>query len=245
MNGAAADPQSNPAFVPGGRRLGVDAAWQWIVDGYKLFAKAPGIWIAISLILWVWAVIPVLGFLLLMVSTLIAAGIMQGCRDLEEGRPLSIGHIAAALQSPRLGSLVLLALLDILLWGVYSAGGFVAGLLFGLFGLLGPLGIAICAIIFGPFILLGAMVVLATTWFSVPLVLFHNISPLQSIKHSLLACWRNFWPILIYSILIVGLFGAGALALFLGLLVVLPLYMTSAYVSYQAIFLAPNPPLPQ
>ena len=51
--------------VSSGRSVGAGQGWTWIADGFGLFKKAPGIWIALVIVLFVilvvLAFIPVLG----------------------------------------------------------------------------------------------------------------------------------------------------------------------------------------
>jgi len=78
---------------------------------------------------------------------------------------------------------------------------------------------------------------LMATWFAPGLVLFEGFPAGRSMWWSLWACWVNWRPILIYS-LILGMAGIVALLIpfGLGLLVFLPWTLTSTYAAYQDIF---------
>jgi len=78
---------------------------------------------------------------------------------------------------------------------------------------------------------------LMATWFAPGLVLFEGFPAGRSMWWSLWACWVNWRPILMYS-LILGIAGMVALLIpfGLGLLVFLPWTLTSTYAAYQDIF---------
>src|SRR3954467_8021996 len=98
---AATAPQGN--FVPGGRVVPAGHGWDWIVSGWNLFKKQPGMWIGLvlvaMLIFFVMAIIPFVGSLALMVlGPVFAAGVMLGCKALEDGGQLEIGHLFAGFK---------------------------------------------------------------------------------------------------------------------------------------------------
>ena len=77
---------------------------QWILSGFYLFAKAPLAWVFVCFTLMLIAVtialIPLLGqFIFTLVSPIFLAGIMLGCKDMEQGKPLEIAHLFAAFKS--------------------------------------------------------------------------------------------------------------------------------------------------
>src|ERR1044071_2211458 len=88
----AATPQQGN-FVPGGRGVSAGRGWDWIVGGWDLFKKNPGMWIGLvvvgAIIMIVLAFIPFIGSLALMVlGPVFGAGVMLGCRALAEGGEL-------------------------------------------------------------------------------------------------------------------------------------------------------------
>jgi uncharacterized membrane protein len=96
-------------------------------------------------------------------------------------------------------------------------------------------------------ILVALLVVLAlwvpiamAFWFAVPLVVFHDVAPTAAIKMSFFACLRNIVPFLVYGIVMLVLLILAALPIGLGLLVMVPVLLTSAYRSYRDIFIAPT-----
>src|SRR4051812_47726710 len=92
-------------FVRAGRTVPAGNGWAWIGQAWLLFTKAPLAWIVIALILGVitgLTAIPILGWILgiaLMVLTpTLVAGLMIGCRAIEDGRALEVGHLFAGLR---------------------------------------------------------------------------------------------------------------------------------------------------
>jgi len=241
-------PNQAPAAVSSGRGS------VWWTEGWRLFVKAPGTWIAIAVIFIVLMVmiafIPVLGTVAnTLLTPVFAGGILLGCRALDSGGELTLGHLFASF-SDRLGpliivgviylvgSIVIVMLIAACLVATVGIGGFSA-LLTGDpfqtgFAMLATLGIgALFAILFG--VLLGVPLLMAY-WFAPALVVFRNDDPIAAMKTSFNACLVNMMPMLVYSLLglvfaIVATIPAG-----LGWLVLAPVFAGSVYASYKDIF---------
>lgn len=81
---------------------------------------------------------------------------------------------------------------------------------------------------------------MAAVWFGVPLIALNdNIGIGQALKWSLVGCIKNFFPMILYSILLMLLLIAGMIPLFLGLLIVGPVMTISLYTSYRDIYVHP------
>ena len=80
--------------------------------------------------------------------------------------------------------------------------------------------------------LLGAM----GLFYSVPLVLFDKVQPIEAVKLSFRACLVNFMPLLIYGLALIILGVLAMIPFFLGLLVLLPLSFCANYCSYKSVF---------
>ena len=107
-----ADPAAAPQgkFIPGGRGVAAGHGWSWIAQGWDLFKRQPGLWIGISLalfvILLVLAFIPLLGPLAnALLWPVLSAGLLLGCRALAEGGNLEFGHLFAGFRE-RFGTLI-------------------------------------------------------------------------------------------------------------------------------------------
>jgi hypothetical protein len=178
----------------------------------------------------------------------IVAGVMLGCRSLEDGGPLEIGHLFAGFKK-NAGSLLLVGVL-------YLVGmmliGFIAGIAAAITipMMLGGTNFdpndfnSILAV--APVFLLIVLVVLAlmlplimALWFAPAIVVFHDMAPMAAMRASFQGCLRNFMPFLLYGI--VGLL-LGILALVpvgLGLLIYGPVMWGTMYAGYRDIFVRP------
>ena len=87
-------------FIATGRTVPAENGWKWIVQGWNLFKRAPGVWIALMVVFIVISIVlafvPVLGSIASMVLTpTFTAGMMIGCRARDEGGELKVEHLFA------------------------------------------------------------------------------------------------------------------------------------------------------
>lgn len=233
--------------------------WQWLVDGFTLFRKSPAMWIALTLLLGViWVVtmiIPILGPLLFnLFSPALFVGLMIGCRALEKGEDLRIGHLFAGFRD-RLAPLVTVG-------GVYLVGTIlVVGIVLMLGGSTLPTALkpgadieavraALRSMAFA--LAVGAAVylpLLMLIWFAPLLVVFDGLTPTASMKLSFAACLKNTLPFTVYGLAIMGLWfvlslpaamgPAGALLMVALLVASIPVLVCSIYQSYKDVFVTP------
>jgi len=232
-------------------RLPTRQGWEWIKQGYALFMKAPLLWIVL---LFVWfigvvaiSIVPVVGTLLVgLLSPVIWAGLMVGCRALSQNEELELAHLFIGFkqhtsQLVTLGGISLVgqflifgammmvggaALVNILMSGVQPDP---AAMLQAVTGA----GFAILLGIVLMFLLMMAM------WYAPMLVYFRNVPPLHAIKLSFRAFLFNIGPMLVFDIIFLFLAILASLPMGLGWLVLLPMVYTTSYASYSDIF----PPL--
>lgn len=217
-------------------------ALEWLRGGWKLFLRAPGIWIAILVIYVVISVaaslIPFVGGIALaLFANVFMFGMLLGTQALEAGHPLAVGHLFAGFNSPRMGSLVLLAVLGLL--GTLCLG-IPAGLAFGLITATGAgIDLVVGAL---PILLLAVLLVTvsAALLFATPLVGFNGLTPVEALKLSFRATMKNWLSLLVSGVLAILLVLAGAIPFGLGLLVVIPMLYASSYLMYRTIFTAPQ-----
>ena len=249
------------------RVVAAGRGWQWLVEGYGLFRKSPAMWIALTIVLallWVVSlIIPVLGPLLFtLLSPVLFAGLMIGCRALENEEPLEIAHLFAGFKQ-QAAPLVTVG-------GVYLVGTvIVVGIVLVIAGdsmlpaVLSKPGtdieamraaarsmafaFAVGAAVYLPLLML--------IWFAPLLVVFNGLAPVAAMKLSFAACVRNMLPFLVYSAAILLLWLVLSLPAVLGaiggLLVIallvasIPVLICSIYASYKDIFMrnlsAPGP----
>ncbi len=241
------DPELN--LVLPGRGLPVSSGWGWIAEGWRLFVRAPLMWIVAIVVLFVIAVVmnfvPIIGTLAFqLLQPVFAAGFVVACRSLEKGGEFELEHLFAGF-TRRLGSLVVVGLLFMLGW-VAIALVFVAFAGFALLGammtgdsgaMMNAFASSAMTLALGTLVALGLMVpLMAAYWFAPALVVMHDMAPITAMKESFFACFRNFFTFVLYGIVMtVGAFFA-LLPFGLGFIVWIPVAIASTYVAYRQIF---------
>ncbi len=230
--------------------VGARNGWQWIVDGFNIFRRGAVMWIVLTLtlaIMWLATLmIPLLGPLLFnLFSPVFFAGLLIGCRAIEQSEPLELPHLFAGFKS-NVSALVSVG-------GVYLAGTIII------------IGIVFAAVGTSPFTMIkpgkapdaeSAMMImrsmgLALTiamalytplmmaiWFAPALIVFENLGAVDAMKQSFAACLMNMMPFLVYGAVLMVLWIVASIPLLLGLLVLLPVVFCSVYTSYKDIFAA-------
>ena len=231
--------------VMGGRAVGAGQGWTWIAEGFGLFRKAPGIWIALVVILFVilvvLAFIPLVGAVAsFLVVPVLVGGLLLGCQSLQSGGELEVAHLFAGFKA-HTGNLVVVGALAIAGWIVVMlpvvvivGTGAVVALL---------RGDAAGAAAMGGSVVLAWLVALALSipiymalWFAPALVVLRGLTPIEAIKESFFGCLKNILPFLVYSIVLMVLGIVASIPLGLGWLVLGPTLIASVYVSYRDIY---------
>lgn len=266
--GAAANPYAAPraavahesdvilgGLIENGRRVEAGRGIAWVSEGFAVFMQSPGMWIAMMLVFFLvlfgLILVPILGSLALnILMPVFAAGLLLGCRALEEDHPLEISHLFAGFRE-RAGPLMLVGLLYFLAIIIVSIG---LGIVFfiGAFGMgmtgamrggdfgagMGVASILVMILFF--LVALALMLPLAmAVWYAPALVVFHEQEPLAAMKQSFYGCLKNFIPFLIYGIVLFVLAILATLPVGLGWLVLWPVMIGGLYKSYQDIFCEP------
>lgn len=223
---------------------------QWIMSGFYLFRMAPMAWMLLCftliLIAMTLAILPLLGqFIFTLISPVFLAGLMLGCKDLEQGEKLEIVHLFAGFKK-NTAPLVTVG-------GIYLIGQI---LIVGIVMLIG--GTAMMEMLLqgkrvnenelmevADDMLSATLVALALSipllmaaWFSPLLVAFHNMPPVLAMKKSFFACLKNLLPLQLYGVILIILTVIAIIPYGLGLIVLIPIIFTSIYVSYKDIFLS-------
>lgn len=238
----------NADFVPGGQSRPASHGWSWIAEGWELFKRQPGMWIGIVLIAFVIfvaaAMIPVVGGLATtLFGPVFAGGVMIGCKALDTGGELELGHLFAGFKERTgtlvgVGALYLAAVVVVML---------VVGLMMGVgFGaMMGGDPQAMAAM--GVTMLLAMLVMFAlllpavmAIWLAAPLVVFHEHGAVEAMKGSFSGCLKNILPFLVYSVVMMVLAFFATLPLALGWLALGPVFAASVYTSYRDIYLKPR-----
>jgi hypothetical protein len=241
------------------RRVSIGHGLQWISSGWGFFKRNPIGWILLmGLLLAIWVVllsIPMLGPLLFnLLFPVFFAGLMLGCRAMEQGGKLEFGYLFAGFRenAPALvsvGGIYLVGMLLVIAI-VTSSGGLprlpdepkpedVAALQSELRKMRGPILAGMALLV--PLLML--------TWFAPLLIVFRKMTLLPALKTSLSAIVRNLAAFLLYG---VGIFFLWLLATLpiagsarnplidvltiVALVVVLSIIFGSIYASYMDIF---------
>jgi uncharacterized membrane protein len=239
----------NADFVAGGQSRPIGHGWSWIAEGWELFKRQPGMWIGIVLLLFVImiaaAFIPFIGGLAIsLFGPVLAAGIVIGCKALDSGQELELGHLFAGFRE-RTGTLVAVGALYL---GASLVVMLVVGLTMGvgmaaMMGQADPQSMAamgmtmVLAMLIMSALLLPVVMMI---WFAAPLVVFHEHGAVEAMKGSFTGCLKNILPFLWYSVIFVVLAVIASIPLMLGWLALGPVLAASIYTAYRDIYLKPR-----
>jgi hypothetical protein len=255
---AAGAVEDAPALTLPGRVNRAGMGWSWIAEGWRLFTRAPLMWVLSIVILFVIAVvigiIPIIGTLAFQVlQAVFAGGFMYACLSLDRGGEFELEHLFAGF-SRRFGPLLILGLLFMLGWlaillvfMAFAGMSLLSAVLAGNAEITATAIMAASgAILLGVLVSLALMVpLMAAYWFAPALVMIHGMGPIAAMKESFFACFRNFVPFLVYGIVMTVLAVLAAIPFGLGFLVWVPVAITSTYAGYRSIFTsAPGPTQP-
>lgn len=214
---------------------------QWIGDAWRLFKISPGLWIAMFIVyaacMIVLSFVPFAGNLF---TPVFMAGYYRASQTAAEEGVVRMEDLFSGFRE-RLGPLILLGVLTLVFFVVIIMVCMGIGM--------GVLGIAFVDPANGapalmPILLLSLIVaalimpVIMMTWFSPALVLFEGMGAFEAMKCSFRACLKNILPFTIYSLIMLVLAVVAVIPVGLGLIVLFPVMMLTAYTSYHDIFIA-------
>lgn len=248
------DLESRSSSGPSIKVAPTERGLQWLICGWQLFLKAPGVWLGMTVVVLVASAlissVPMLGQLAVsFLMPVVAAGLLAGCRGLEQGKELRFETLFAGFRH-NTGNLVIIGALSLLGHAaiglvVFAVGGgaMLSGVMSGAVVGAGPgTLVAISGLLFA--LLLGTLLLLPLAmalWFAPALVMFDDMAPMAALKSSFVGCLKNTLPFLIYGLLGLVLLLLAILPLLLGLLVLIPVLVGSIYTSYVDIYgAAPN-----
>ena len=243
----ASFPIPAPAFNGNSRVVPPGNAFDWLRQGWALFAANPGLWIGLTIVLLVIVlgvqIVPLVGTLAAhLLMPVLVAGLLLVCRKIDEEERVQIDDLFAGFKQNAgplvmVGVLYMVAMFAIVVIVVVVGGGSVAG------GLLSaqPAGLGV---IFGGLMLslllslaLSVPVVMAV-WFAPALVFFNHMQPVEALKASFEACMKNVLAFLVYGLIVLVLAFFAALPVGLGFLVLIPVLAGSVYAAYRDVFVA-------
>ena len=245
----ADEPVSQGEYVPGGHGVPAARGWNWIADGWTLFKAAPGLWIGIIVVFILMmigcALVPFVGMVAqYLLIPVLMAGIVLGCRAIEDGSGLQFNHLFEGFKT-RFGTLVAVGALYLagfvaimvvvmLIFGAGMAAMFMGGSQQPDMTQTGAaIGILLAVLVA---IALSLPLVMAV-WFAAPLVVFHDLGAVEAMKASFSGCLRNILPFLVYGIVGFVLAVVATIPIGLGWLVLGPVLAASVYTAYQDIYL--------
>ena len=243
----ASFPIPAPAFNGNSRVVPPGNAFDWLRQGWALFAANPGLWIGLTVVLLVIIlgvqIVPLVGTLAAhLLMPVLGAGLLLVCRKIDEGDSAQIDDLFAGFKQnagplAMVGVIYMLAMFAIVVIAVVVGGGSVAG------GLLSahPAGLGV---VFGGLMLslllslaLSVPVAMAV-WFAPALVFFSNMQPVAALKASFDACMKNVLAFVVYGLIVLVLAFFAALPVGLGFLVLIPVLAGSVYAAYRDVFVA-------
>ena len=167
------------------------------------------------------------------------AGLVIGSKAVDNGEPMDVKYLFAGF-SNHVGKLIGLSLLVFLISvvGMFTVvGSAYMEVFFSSDGQL-PNNIDSLGLTIRFLVMMTLFIpLLMALWFAPALIVFHNMSLIESMKASFWGCIKNVWPFLLYGIIMFLLIFVAAIPLFLGFLVVAPIGYASIYCSYKDIYL--------
>lgn len=232
--------------------------WLWITHGYRLIMRNPLMALGLALLgalgMYLALHIPVAGiFLALLLMPILLAGYMRVCRALEfnqkvEPTYLFEGFEKRTRQLLALGGLTMSGMIIISIIITIIGGAALAEMLQNFQGTEDPAVLVDAMLAAGSGVAFSLMLGLALVFllmlalqFAPMLVFFEQMAPLAAMKTSLTGVLRNIIPFTIYSLILQGFAILVSFIPFdLGWMLLLPIGLTSIYVSYRDIFPTPG-----
>ncbi len=245
----APGPARMPGPQDGYRKVEAVRGWQWVKEGFLVFRRSPLIWVVLCMIMTgiglLLSMIPLAGEIVLyLASPLFAAGLLQGCRDLEEGGELELSHLFLGFRKDTsqllvIGAVYLIGQMVILGIMISFGGDEMTRIINGSgevdFSTLPAEAVnkVMIAMLIGMAVSVPLMMMI---WFAPMLVVFRGMKAKGAMQMSFHACLGNMLPFMVIGGVFVGLAFFSVITFGLGLMIMIPLVFTSSYASYMDIF---------
>jgi len=238
-------PLAPAPFTGESREVDVGACFDWLHQGWALFASNPGAWIGSTVLLLVIllaiSIVPVFGQVgANLLLPIFGAGLLQLCRVQSEGGQAEIADIFIGFRK-NAGPLVMVGVIYVA--GVFGiafiafllvSGGVLGGVITGK---VAGIGIALGGVMLaGLLVMVLSVPVIMATWFAPALVFFHHMKPVDAMKASFAAGVKNWLAMSIFGIILMIMAFFAMLPIGLGLLLLLPVFSGAVYASYRDIF---------
>lgn len=236
------------------KKLNAARGWIWVKQGYQLIMCNPLMSITLALVgalsIFVALKVPLFGPLVaVLLMPAVMAGYMRVCRALEEGEDAELTHLFEGFQKHTaqlvsLGGFTIVGLLGISATMMFIGGDALATLLESFQNTTDPQALVDSMWVAGPDVAFSLTVGLSLVFllmlalqYAPMLIFFSALTPVAALRASLIGSIRNFIPYTVYSIIMQVLaLALGILPFGIGLIVLLPMGLTSLYVSYRNIF---------
>jgi len=236
------------------RKLNAARGWIWVKHGYMLILRNPLLSIALALVaamvLLVVFKLPLFGPLLaLLLMPVVMAGYARICRALEEDEKVELTHLFNGFKQHTarlvaLGGFLLMGLLLSSMAMIFVGGEALSKLMEDFQTANDPQMLVNAMSVAGSGVALSLMlgfalmcILMLAFQYAPMLVFFNDMQPFAALRASLSGSWRNIIPYTVYSLIMqVVAVALSILPFNIGLIVLLPLGITSLYVSYRNIF---------
>ncbi len=236
------------------KKMNAARGWTWVKQGYQLIMRNPLMSITLALVgalaMFAALKVPVVGPLLaVLLIPIVMAGYMRVCHALEEDEEVELAHLFEGFHKHTarlvaLGGFSMLGLLGASAVMVFIGGDALSTFLDGVRSTSDPQMLAEAMWSAGSGVAFSLLVgftlvcvLMLALQYAPMLIFFNDATPVAALRASLSGSLRNIIPYIVYSIImqLVALV-LSILPFNLGLIVLLPLGLTSLYVSYRNIF---------
>jgi len=193
--------------------LPFSSGWTWIIQAYRLFLRQPlalfswGM-VTTLLIMASYLIFPIGPLLLIAATPTLTLITLSACRQIDAGKTMTPAMWLAPLQTPRVRARLIKLGLSYL--ACCLAGGLLAVLPFASqiaeqLAALSANGAAdpetLSHLVLGPLFvfLLCYVLISALFWHAPALIGWHDLTLARALFFSMVACWRNKWPFLLYG----------------------------------------------
>ncbi|AOV17875.1 hypothetical protein BJI67_13140 [Acidihalobacter aeolianus] len=237
------------------RRLGAGHGLEWVTTGWDIFRREPGMFVLLFLVFilisFLVGLLPLVGTLLtLLITPALTGGLLLAVETASRGKSPSFENLFAGLTDTSrrnrmltLGLWTLIA--NVLVWlvAMLLGGSFIMSLMgFGAMGAghMGGMALAGAGAGIGLSALLLALLLYviyaSALFFATPLVMLAGMEPLAALKLSLRANLYNIGAWVIFALVYLALVVIALIPAGLGLLIVGPMSIASAYCAYLDTF---------
>lgn len=239
----------NLDLLPEARSLSIGAGVSWIKEAWALMKPNLGIWVLMLLVYMIFqvvmSIIPVAGGIVAqLLAPVIMAGLLMAAKHADLGGTVRFDFLFEGFKTkfaPLLG-------LGALMLGVYIVIGILVG---------GGMAVSMSTASFDPetgtmdagamfspimliLMLVGLVIAVLISLafaYATHLVALNDVPVFESVKRSFKGAAKNILPLIVYILMAFVIFIVSAIPLLLGLLITIPLFFVTSYVSYKQIFL--------